>query len=135
MPLYWSVHGHLQHFVWVVFKCVCLMFSPVTLRVSVLFWLWPFQAPSVIFGFSSLLPHSLPCSFSPFSPSYRTPWGTAESLERVRLSLVPFLLSSAGHELLKYQSQLELSDIANIHHIFLIIWLVFSFNQHLKSLQ
>lgn len=115
MLVYWSMHGHLLHFVWVVFKCMLVLFSPVTLRVSVLF--------CDLFKFLQLFLASLPCyptpspALSPFSPSYRGPWGTAESSERVRLSYIRFCFAKQDIHI-SNQSQLGLGDILNIHMIF-----------------
>lgn len=75
----------------------------------------------------------LPPLLSPFSPSYRGPWGTAESSERVRLSYIRFCFAKQDINI-SNQSQLELGDILNNQDICLIIWLVNSINQHCKSL-
>lgn len=75
----------------------------------------------------------LPPLLSPFSPSYRGPWGTAESSERVRLSYIRFCFAKQDINI-SNQSQLQLGDILNNQDICLIIWLVNSINQHCKSL-
>lgn len=115
-------------FVWVVFKCVfvvlpcdteseCIVLAVTFSSSFSYFWLLFLVTP---------LPPLLSLHFHPSTGE----WGTAESLERLRLSLAHFMLCSAGHQHLKSQSQLGQGDTANILHIFLISWMVISFNRH-----